>query len=238
AGLGDVNGDGSPDFAVGAAGIATPSGLGQVFVYSGTNGSPILTLDNPSSAAGFGGSLARAGDLDGDGLPDLAVCAISLTGPSWIGAFGFTRTGCIAGTSAVPVLQVNGDASPFQFTCLAQPMVITLDQPASQLIPSNWVLWGMLAPFSSQTQYGIPPVLCLLPQHLFPSNPALFTLGNAFYPADPLAVVPGVHAAPFAFHVPGGIPVATTFSLQGLIEDAASYPAPWAVTNGIQVTVH
>jgi hypothetical protein len=80
AGAGDVNGDGTPDLLVGASGnVGGNVGQGQAFVLSGANGSHLLTLDDPTPqvGAGFGTTVAVAGDVNGDGVPDLLVGAPS-----------------------------------------------------------------------------------------------------------------------------------------------------------------
>ncbi len=68
-GAGDLDGDGVPDLLVGAprADLA--------YAYSGASGEPILTLEGPAPASRFGAALAGVGDLDGDGVGDLAVGA-------------------------------------------------------------------------------------------------------------------------------------------------------------------
>ncbi|MDY6839834.1 MAG: integrin alpha [Thermodesulfobacteriota bacterium] len=80
AGIGDIDGDLVPDIAVGACGrdVAGNSNQGQAVVFSGADGSVLLTLDdpNPQSHAGFGWSLAGIGDIDGDLVPDIAVGAL------------------------------------------------------------------------------------------------------------------------------------------------------------------
>jgi hypothetical protein len=79
AGVGDVDGDGVPDLAVGAPNkeVAGQDAQGQVFVFSGASGQLVLTLTKPSpqAQAQFGWTLAGVGDVDGDGVPDLAVGA-------------------------------------------------------------------------------------------------------------------------------------------------------------------
>lgn len=82
AGAGDVNGDGVFDLLVGAYAqtIGGISYRGQVFVFSGIDGSLIFTLNNPTpNAASFGYKAANVGDVNGDGLPDFLVGAHSQT---------------------------------------------------------------------------------------------------------------------------------------------------------------
>lgn len=74
---GDVNGDGFSDFLVGAW-RTDPGGLndaGSVFVYSGADGSLLYQVDGSGAGdhMGFGSSLA--GDLNGDGLLEIAAAA-------------------------------------------------------------------------------------------------------------------------------------------------------------------
>ncbi len=82
AGLGDVNGDGYADMAVGAPSFDNPeNGEGSVFVFrggvAGVSTTPDTTLDNPDDEAGgsFGWSMTTAGDVNGDGYWDLMVGA-------------------------------------------------------------------------------------------------------------------------------------------------------------------
>ncbi|MCC6602239.1 MAG: FG-GAP repeat protein [Anaerolineae bacterium] len=79
AGPGDINGDGVGDLLVGAYAqrVAGNYAQGQVFVFSGQDGSLLQTLDtpNPQGYAYFGRAAAELGDVNGDGLADLLIGA-------------------------------------------------------------------------------------------------------------------------------------------------------------------
>ncbi|HYF01520.1 MAG TPA: integrin alpha, partial [Planctomycetota bacterium] len=75
AGAGDVDGDGIPDFIIGA--YAADSRVGIVYVYSGAHGGLIYQKDGSAETetSDFGRSVATAGDIDGDGKADFVVGA-------------------------------------------------------------------------------------------------------------------------------------------------------------------
>jgi hypothetical protein len=83
AGLGDDNGDGTGDLAAGAP------GAGRVYVFSGSDrsvlheigdpddltGTPCAPTETVASPCNFGYSLAGVGDVNADGVDDLAIGA-------------------------------------------------------------------------------------------------------------------------------------------------------------------
>jgi len=76
ANAGDVDGDGRADLAAGAPQhTATPAQPGYVVLLSGLDGSEIRRIDGESHERWFGSSVASAGDVDLDGVPDLVVGA-------------------------------------------------------------------------------------------------------------------------------------------------------------------
>jgi hypothetical protein len=70
--LGDLNGDGTPDFGIGAF---AQEGTGRVFLCSGHDGKVFRTLTPPAGSLTFGWSLASIPDLNKDNLPDILVGA-------------------------------------------------------------------------------------------------------------------------------------------------------------------
>lgn len=74
-GLGDVDGDSVPDFIAGAFEYVQVGSTGYARVYSGVNGAELYTLSGDLEWDHFGWSVCGLGDLDGDGVADVAVGA-------------------------------------------------------------------------------------------------------------------------------------------------------------------
>ncbi len=106
-GVGDVNRDGRPDFLVGAPSqtVGGRTNQGQAYVFSGPDGRLLLTLDNPFPRmdAAFGAVLAGAGDVNGDGAPDLLA-----------GVPGEGQAFVFSGADASLLLALDGPPSPSQ----------------------------------------------------------------------------------------------------------------------------
>jgi len=77
-GCGDLDGDGVPDFASG--GDPFFSARGAVRLFSGRTGAVISTWAGSYPRDGFGSALAGGYDFDQDGVPDLLVGAVNITG--------------------------------------------------------------------------------------------------------------------------------------------------------------
>jgi hypothetical protein len=85
AGIGDVNGDGTPDVIVGAPGqdIGGNDRAGKAYLFSGADGSVLDVITGAEEDTGlFGASVAKVGNLVGDSTPDVAIGAYREDGAS------------------------------------------------------------------------------------------------------------------------------------------------------------
>jgi WD40 repeat protein len=96
----DLNGDGFGEVAIGAFGNLGTKG--SVFVVSGRDFSQIVELDGQNAGDQFGQSVCWCGDLDGDGLADLAAGAPTASAP------GEVRIFSSANWAVIRKIDVNG----------------------------------------------------------------------------------------------------------------------------------
>ncbi|MGB0952303.1 MAG: VCBS repeat-containing protein [Planctomycetota bacterium] len=107
AGLEDVTGDGIPDILVGARSTSVPphNFCGSAFVFSGASGTQVLRVDGDISYASFGRHVNDAGDVNGDGTPDFLVVASRDTQP--LGTLGATIV--YSGVDGSQLLRATGE---------------------------------------------------------------------------------------------------------------------------------
>ena len=85
AGIGDVDLDGTPDFAVSAPLGASQGSLSFVRVHSGATGLLLYEVQDTDPLVQFGRALAGGSDANGDGVPDLIVGVPRLPGAGGAG---------------------------------------------------------------------------------------------------------------------------------------------------------
>ncbi|HYC78399.1 MAG TPA: integrin alpha [Planctomycetota bacterium] len=106
--IGDVDFDGVADVAVGAPGLnafTTPPPPGVIVVHSGATGGVVRTHVSPPGLT-VGRAVAKAGDVDGDGVPDAVMTATLPPGAQC--AAGLALAGIVSGASGAPLWFVTG----------------------------------------------------------------------------------------------------------------------------------
>lgn len=155
ASLGDLTGDGVRELIVGAF---AQDGDGKVFVFNGRDGTWLRTLSSPHppSGAAFGWSVASAGDLNKNGIPDILVGAPYTT---------------------ISEISVQGRA--YAFSGQDGTLLYIIDDP--QPCPGAVFGWHV-APGGDFNQDGIPDVLVGAPYKdvgTTPSQGAAFVFNGA-----------------------------------------------------------
>ena len=114
ASAGDVNGDGYSDVIVGAIGYSNPDiSEGAAFVYhgspSGLSTSPAWMVEGNNAGAVYGGSVASAGDVNGDGYSDVIVGAPQYTNSLTYEGAAYVYLGSSSGLSTTSAWLVYGN---------------------------------------------------------------------------------------------------------------------------------
>ncbi|HEY3664272.1 MAG TPA: FG-GAP-like repeat-containing protein [Chthoniobacterales bacterium] len=134
--IGDTDGDGTPDIYVSdwpnnAKGPST----GRVYVYSGKDGHPLLTLTGEHEGGGLGTSPSPAGDVDHDGHDDLIVGAWQYAGGATSGGRGYLFSGKDGSLMKTYTCRTAGDTFGFDAVGMGD---VDHDGTVDFLITSGW----------------------------------------------------------------------------------------------------
>jgi len=111
---GDVNGDGYSDVIIGAWSYTNgQTDEGRAYVFHGTGaglaGSPSWTAESNQAMAGFGGSVACAGDVNGDGYSDVIVGASDYDNGESNEGRAYIYLGSTTGLATAPARTLEGN---------------------------------------------------------------------------------------------------------------------------------
>jgi len=102
--VGDLDGDGVPELAIGLPDGVVGDATGRVVVADGADGSLLFTVIGGPGTQRFGQAVAAVGDRDGDGLPEIAIGAPGSVGSSQPGSVTL-----VDGATGVAAWTVSGD---------------------------------------------------------------------------------------------------------------------------------
>jgi hypothetical protein len=106
--LGDLQNDGADEYAIGAIETQTNNYKGRVRAYDGASGAQLWEVLGSQPDDEFGFSIARIGDCDGDGFPELVVGARQDGFPSPVGR-GYVRV--LSGATGSSIAKFFGSLS-------------------------------------------------------------------------------------------------------------------------------
>jgi hypothetical protein len=120
AGIGDLNGDGYADIAIGAPGQdGDAADAGAVFVYFGSASGPSASAGwtrlGESAGGRLGTSVSAAGDIDGDGFADLLAGAPRENNGESASGEACLFLGAASGPGSVPAWSAAGEVDPSEF---------------------------------------------------------------------------------------------------------------------------
>jgi hypothetical protein len=179
----DVNGDGYADVLVGAHGAA--GGTGQVRIWYGSStgpspAGPNLTLTGISAGGNFGSWVAPAGDVNGDGYPDVIVgapVAEDPTTPLADEGRAYVYAGAAGGLGAAPIWsRSGGQAGAHLGSCVAGAGDVNGDGFADVVVGAP--------DFDTITKLGetIPDAGRVVVAYGSPGGPAAETIRQVFEP--------------------------------------------------------
>jgi hypothetical protein len=133
---GDVDGDGVPDmYASDWSNAAKGPSTGRVYIYSGKDGHPLLTMTGETAGEGFGTSPSVAGDVDHDGHADLIVGAWQYSREAVGGGRAYLYSGKDGHLIKTFTCRIPGDTFGFDSVTMGD---VDKDGTTDFLITSGW----------------------------------------------------------------------------------------------------
>lgn len=159
--LGDLDGDGFDDVAFGDPHASPLLFLdGQILVLSGQTGAVLHTINPLITSQGLGTDVAAAGDVDGDGVPDLIAASDTSDPEVYSGATGqlIAQLSFILGTSSgqrvAGIDDVNGDGFDDVAVSVPYATVASIPNTGRVQIVSGAFITNQTGPAYLQTWTG------------------------------------------------------------------------------------
>jgi hypothetical protein len=183
AAAGDVNGDGYDDVLVAASSRDNgEADEGQVFLYLGSAAglatTPAWMAEGNATFTHFGGSVAGAGDVNGDGYADVLV------GHSWYGngqsneGRALLYLGSSSGLGTSPAWAVEGNQNEVYFgTSVASAGDVNGDGYADVLVGAPWYSNGQTEEGAAFVYHGSASGLGTTPARILDSNQSFSQFG-------------------------------------------------------------
>lgn len=119
AGAGDANGDGTPDYIIGAPFVdGFGTNAGAAYLYSGNGGGLIRQFDGAAANVRLGAKVAGGADVDGDGTPDQAAAGPGAT------TGGLTNSGQVIVYSGATGAQLYNITGPVGFSTFGEALAL------------------------------------------------------------------------------------------------------------------
>ena len=182
-GVGDLNGDGFGDIAVGAPYYQNGQSLeGAVYVYygsgAGINTSPSVLIESNEAGALFGNSVSGAGDINGDGFGDLIVGAPAYDNLVVNDGAALIYMGSVTGVNTVPAAKVgSGVAGSYSGFSVSTAGDINGDGYSDVLVGAPEFAAGQVSEGFSGVFLGRPVGLNTTASFSLQSNQAFWKLG-------------------------------------------------------------
>ena len=188
AAIGDLNGDGKADFAVGQN-AGSPGGSGQVFIFNGATGAQLDTIVAPDP--GGAGSAALFGVPFVDRMPDIGICPNKTSGQLCTNPIA-TKDGVpelLIGARGIDVGAFNDVGRAYVYDGATRALMKRIDMPVADRNAAAFASGGAWYGRVVYAPAGLPPCTGNLGIGTCPAMPAAVAIGDFDGGGEPDIVV-------------------------------------------------